>query len=169
MRRLMLLALLGVALVGCGDDDSDDGGEPPTGTAESDVETKAAVCQNASKPLAKAIRSSLSIGGGGDVRRLRVVRLEDPPEAPLNGYRKGVYAVAGEFTGPGMDGTIGVWAASTDMVRTGGGLIIGADSVTREFSELGAAAADGSPAAEYAGEVAGSSEGETARKCAGSG
>ena len=95
-----------------------------------------------------------------------MVKLSEPPEAPLAGYRSGVYAVAGEFTGPGIDRTVGIWAASPSMVKTGGGLIIRADSVTRKLSELGAAAERGSPAAEFAAEVAVSEEGEQARKCA---
>jgi hypothetical protein len=115
--------------------------------------------------LVRAIRSSLTIHRGR-VKHVSVIRLSDPPEATASGYKDGVYAVAGKFTGPGTNGAVGVWAASTDMVKTGGGLILGADSVTRKFSEFGAAAAEGSPAADYAGEVASSDEGAQARKCA---
>ncbi len=52
------------------------------------------------------------------------------------------------------------------MVRTGGGLIIGADSITRKYSELGAAASPTSPAAKYAGAIAESDAGKRALECA---
>ena len=170
MRRLLLLlTLLALGLGACGE--SDDGGDaeqaaPSTEEAEKPAEPKPPPCQKAGKALTSAVRSSLNIAGGGGIKRLNVVKLSDPPEAPLAGFKPGVYAVAGEFTGPGIDGTIGIWAASTEMVKTGGGLMIGADSVTRELNELGAAASGDSPAAQYAGEVADSDEGERARECA---
>jgi hypothetical protein len=81
------------------------------------------------------------------------VKVPDAPPAPLRGFRSGVYIVAGELTGPGMDGTTGTWAVSKEMVSTGGGLAFAVGSITREFSDLGAAASEGSPARDYTDEL----------------
>lgn len=173
-----LIALLALSLAACGDDDEGGGASPPdeppaAETAPLQAEEEPAAdepaepeCERGRRVLVEALEASLTIQGGGGVRRVSVVEVEDPPDAPLAGFNAGVYAVAAEFTGPGLDGTVGVWAASRDMVRTGGGLIIGADSVTREFSELGAAASGDSPAAQYAGAIADSDAGQRARECA---
>ncbi len=170
MRRLVpvIVALIALSPVACGE--SDGGGDAEDAPAaperaEKPAERKPPACKKAGQAQASSIRDSLTRRRGA-VRRLNVVKLSDPPEAPLAGYRSGVYAVAGEFTGPGIDRTVGIWAASPSMVKTGGGRIIRADSVTRELSELGAAPERGSPAAKYAAEVAVSEEGEHARKCA---
>ena len=173
MRHLLLLlaALAALGLAACGEE-SDPGGDaaenPPqeSESAQPEPAEKKPTCQQARKVLVDALESSLTIGGGGGLKRVSVVKVEDPPDAPLAGYRRGVYAVAGEFTGEGMDGTIGIWAVSRDMVRTGGGLAIGADTVTREFSELGAAASGDSPAADYAEQIADSEAGQRAQECA---
>lgn len=125
-------------------------------------------CQKPTRALRESLRSALNVEGRGGLKRISVVEVTDPPPAALAGYKAGVYAVAAEITGPGIgDGeVIGVWAVSRDMVRTGGGLAIGADTLTREFSELGAAARRGSPAADYAEAIANSDAGQRARDCA---
>jgi len=167
MPRLLtlLLALVALSLAACGESD-DSGGDSAAGPEKKPAKPKAPPCKKASKALTRAVRPSLTIGGGGGIKRLNVVKLKDPPEAPIAGFKPGVYAVAGALTGGGVDGTVAIWAASPEMVNTGGGLMIGADSTTREFSELGAAASSDSPAADYAGQVADSDEGARARKCA---
>lgn len=174
----VLIALFALSLAACGDDDKGGGDPPPeeppaAETALPPAEEEPAAeeppepeCERGRRVLVEALESSLTIQGDGGLRRVSVAEVEDPPGAPLAGFNDGVYAVAAEFTGPGLDGTTGIWAASRDMVRTGGGLIIGADSVTREFSDFGAAASADSPAAEYAGEIADSDAGERARECA---
>jgi hypothetical protein len=169
MRRF-LVGLLSVAAVlcaaACGDTDGDAAGTTAAPAKAGEAADTQPSCKRARKVLVAALESSLTINGGGGLKRVSIVRVDDSSDAPLPGFQRGVYAVAGEFTGPGMDGTIGIWAVSRDMVRTGGGLAIGADSVTREFSDLGAAAAAGSPAADYAAEVADSAAGQEARRCA---
>lgn len=92
---------------------------------------------------------------------MSVVRVDPPPE----GFgRGGAFAVAAQLTGAGMEGTTAIWAANGS--KPGDGLILGADSVTREFSDFGAAAQPGSPAADYAAEVAESEAGQRAVECA---
>ena len=71
-----------------------------------------------------------------------------------------------ELTGPGMDGTIGAWAVSKSMLRTGGGLAFALDAITREFSDLGAAANEGSPARAYTDELEATEAYERAVSCA---
>jgi hypothetical protein len=102
------------------------------------------------KMLSQALASSLTTTGGGGLRRAHVVKVPNPPPAPL---QSGVYIVAGELTGPGMDGTTGTWAVSKEMVSTGGGLAFAVSSITREFSDLGGAAQEGSPARDYTDEL----------------
>lgn len=157
------MATLGLAA--CGGDGG--GGSDAQDTSASAETTPAKPsCEPARKALVAALKSSLTIGGGGGLRRVYVAPA-DAPDAPLAGFRRGVYAVAGQFTGPGMDGTIGIWAVSRGVVRgTGSGLVIGADSVTREFSDFGSAATAGSPAAENAAAVADSEAGQAVRRCA---
>ena len=175
MRRIAtVLAITTVAAVaGCGEDTGSDGGPSnqspaasPTATEKAREKPATPACRKARRALVDALESSLTISGGGGLRRVSVVEVIDPPSAPLNGFVDGVYAVAAELTGQGMDGTVAVWAASRDMIETGGGLAFGADSVTREFSELGAAASGDSPAAVYAAQIADSEAGQQARACA---
>ena len=170
IRRLLLipcsLLLLGL-LSACGESESSGGATTPVTAQEAtEPEGGGSDCEAASTVLVEALNSSLTIAGGGTVTNVNVMEVTDPPPAPFRGYADGVYAVAAKFVGEGMDNTYGIWAASRDMVRTGGGLIIGADSVTREFSEFGAAARSGSPAAEYAGEIKSSDAGDQALDCA---
>lgn len=159
----LLVVVLAVGLLACGDEASSGGN---ASDEQQSAESARPKCQKARKVLVRALASSLTITGGGGLKRVSVAKVQEPPEAPLAGFRKGVYAVAGQFTGAGIDGTMGIWAVSSEMVRTGGGLAIGADSVTRGFSDLGAAASIDSPAADYAREIADSQAGEQARGCA---
>jgi len=149
----------GVLLAACGES------EQTSSTAQ--TTTKVVVtprCQRAGTALLPSLRASLR--DGVNLKRVSVVKVDGVPDAPVAAFRRGVYAVAALLTGPGMDGTIGIWAVSAEMVRTGGGMAIGADAVTREFSDLGSAASSGSPAAEYADQVAGSDAGQRAIACA---
>jgi hypothetical protein len=61
-----------------------------------------------------------------------------------------VWYVSAVIRGPGLGSdTVGTWA--TNSLEAGEGLIIAADSIAREFSDWGEAAAEGSPAAEVRG------------------
>ena len=59
--------------------------------------------------------------------------------------------ISGDLQGPGLesDDEIATWAKSGDLV-VGGGLIIASNAAAKEFSDWGAAAQPGSPAAEAA-------------------
>jgi hypothetical protein len=123
--RLVFLAFA-FALYGCGEATDSDGqaDEGAPGSEQPDVAAEPTpACRNARRELVQSLESSLKIQGGGGLRRVRMVEVESPPEAPLRGFNDGVYIVAGEFTGSGMEGTLGTWAVSRDMVRTGGGLV----------------------------------------------
>ena len=65
-----------------------------------------------------------------------------------------------------MNGTVGAWAVSKDMVQTGGGLAFALDATTREFSDLGAAANEGSPARDYTEQLEATDAYGTAVSCA---
>lgn len=157
------LAAVAVLAAGCGEETSESA--PSTETTAQVEQAPAPSCQRGGKALTAALRSSLRHGVG--MERASTVEFDGASDSPLVGFRRGTYAVAAKLTGPGMDGQVAVWAVSADMVRTGGGLAIGADSVTREFSELGSAAENGSPAADFAGSVADSEAGRRAVDCAG--
>ena len=160
MRRLLLVALV-LSAAACGDDESDESADTRPPAEKQEAPEKKLPCKKADKEFVATLKSSLTTVGGGGLKRVSVVKLDSPPE----GFgRGGAFAVAAELTGEGMEGTTGIWAANGS--KPGDGLIIGADSVTREFSEFGAAARPGSPAADYAAEVAESEAGQRAIECA---
>jgi hypothetical protein len=121
-------------------------------------------CEHATKVLVDVLKSSLTMAAG-DLRHVSMVPMGSS-DAPVPGWRHGIYVVAGQFTGRSADGAIGVWVVSSDMARTGGGFGSGADSVTRKFSELGADGSETSPVGAYATTVADSVAGRLARHCA---
>ncbi len=147
---LVLLALCASFLAACGDEKG----------GEKQETAKKLPCEKADAAFVSTLKSSLTIEGEGGLQRVRVVKL-DPPPAGFG--RDGTFAVAAQLTGPGVEGTTGIWVANASP---GNGLIIGADSVTREFSEFGAAASSDSPAADYASQVADSEAGQRAVECA---
>jgi hypothetical protein len=110
------------ASTGCGSDADGTGSEPAEEQPAAEKAEAKPKCKRARKALTEALASSLTIQGDGGVKRIKVVKVPDPPPAPLRGFEPGVYIVAGKLTGPGMDGTIGTWAVSKSMVNTGGGL-----------------------------------------------
>lgn len=59
--------------------------------------------------------------------------------------------ISGDLQGPGLEGAddIATWAKSGDLV-VGGGLLIASNDVAKDFSDWGAEAQPGSPAAEAA-------------------
>lgn len=170
MRRLLMgLTAVGAAacLAACGSPEHDGGGTQTTPAQPGDsASTKPAKrsCEHATKVLVDALKSSLTMAAG-DLRHVSMVPVESS-DAPIPGWRHGIYIVAGQFTGTSADGEIGVWVVSSDMARTGGGFGSGADSVTRKFSTLGADIASASPVGTYAAAVADSAAGRLARHCA---
>jgi hypothetical protein len=176
-RRPVPLAIAAAAgIAACGGTGSSQSGATSTATAQPPATQTTApgtaaqplVCPKARKVLVAALRSSLRAEtGASGVKRVSVVAVNDPPKARVAGFRRGVSAVSAAFTGRGIKaGTVGVWAVSRDMLRTGHGRAIASDSVTREFSALGAGASSVSPAAAYALKIAQSAAGRRARGCA---
>ena len=152
MPRLMLvlLALSASFLAACGDEKG----------GEKQETAKKLPCEKADAAFVGALKSSLTIEGGGGLKRVRVVKV-DPPPAGFG--RGGIFAVAAQLTGPGVEGTTGIWVANGSP---GNELIIGANSETREVSDFGGAANPDSPAADSATSVAESEVGQRAVECA---
>ena len=170
VRLLTCVLLVGLALAGCGDesDTSDDNGASKDTRTERtpDVKTEAQPppaepkCRNAKRALISSLQDTLT-----DDRKLRnasYVEVDDPPDdPPLNGFSEGVYIVSARAS----DETLS-WAVSEEMLKTGGGAGLGVDEPTLEASQLGAAAAPGSPAADYTDALRASEAYDRARECA---
>ncbi len=158
-----LLAVLAVAATvgvsACGDDDD-------TATTQAPAAATTASCEQAPKVLVDALTASLTTEGESGLGSVNMIAVPDPPPAPVPGYEEGVYAVAAVLTGEGIEGQTVVWVVPKPMLSSGNGLAIGADSTTRDLSELGANAAPSSPAVAYAGGIADSAAGDRVRACA---
>ena len=163
-RAVATLAVL--ALVGCGDEPG--GGEPSDSAGEPDrQEASTPKCRKAPRVLVASLDDTLTAQGGGKLRRVYSVRVDDPPsDPPLNGFNEGVYVVSAQLDAPRADGEVISWAISREMHKTGGGAGLGIGAVTREFSELGAAANPGSPVADYTDSLEATDAYEHSRKCA---
>lgn len=118
--------------------------EAATDTTIETVTAESSRCLPVGKSLKKAIGSGLTVEGGGKLGKAAAVRSED--------FEK-VWYVSAVIRGPGMGAdTVGTWASNIEpSTEDAGGLIMGADSIAREFSDWGADAAEGSPAAEVRG------------------
>jgi hypothetical protein len=103
--------------------------------------------------------------GDAKLQNLQTVKVDDAPAAPLAGFKDGVYVASAKLVAPGVDNQTVSWAVSKSMLTTGGGLAYALDSVTREFSDLGSAAKEGSPARDYADAIAGSDAYDRSRGC----
>jgi hypothetical protein len=163
--RAVVCAAIVVA-AGCGDEGDSGQSADENPTPQEEPAEPALECSKARRVLIEPLESSLTVEGGGGLKRVRVVEVEDPPDAPINGFKRGVYIVAGELTGPGMDGTIGTWAVSKSVLRTGGGLVMAVGSVTREFSDAGVDMDADSPVGNYLAELEDTDEYERAQACA---
>ena len=153
-----MAALVLLALVACGDD-TDGRGDAATGGP----------CRDGRDLLVDALESSLTAQGGGQLRRVRTVKVQGGPDAPLTLLKKGAYIASGTLVAPGTPGsdrkTLS-WVVSDTMLTTGGGLAYALDRVTRKASLLGSAAKAGSPAHDYVTVIANSAAYEQARACA---
>ena len=167
----VVIGIVGLFIVGAiagGGQESGESGDEAADTSEPAAEQAEAApkCRKAPRVLVRALAGSLSVQVGGGIDNAQVVKVPDPPPPPLRGLNAGVYIAAGELIGPGMDGTVGAWAVSKPMLSTGGGLAFGLDTVTREFSDLGVAASDDSPARDYTDELEATDAYEQAVSCA---
>ena len=97
----------------------------PTPTRRPATPTPASRCQPAPAILLDSIAEGLTVDGGGGLRNGWTVRSNDYQQA---------YFVAAEITGPGMDGTVGIWV-TTDPSNPG--LIFAVDTFAKEFSDWG--------------------------------
>ena len=143
MTRPLLLLILAVLLAACS---SANTGVPARPTA--------AVANCIATPeSATAIAEGLTVQGGGTLRDAFAEEL---------GFVSG-FVVAAEIDGPGMegDGEVGTWSVG----ELGGGPIVAANSIAQEFSDWGAAAAEGSSADQARDAVANSAEASAAEDC----
>jgi hypothetical protein len=147
MRKLIIICTAVLLVVAsCGGEEtagpSDEPEEPDEMMETRGTEAEVIRCLPVSKALRRAIATGLTVTGGGKLGEAAAVRSED--------FEK-VYYVSAVILGPGFEGeeTVGTWA--TNSLRPGGGLIMAADSMAREFSDWGEAAEEGSPAAEVRG------------------
>lgn len=140
-----LAALLALAAAGCGGNGGAPEAEPEdeTTTVEDAEPAEGSRCLPVSGALKKGIGEGLTVAGRGKLGKGAAVRSED--------FEK-VWYVSAVIRGPGMGSdTVGTWATNADPSGPPSGLIIAADSIAREFSDWGAAAQEGSPAAEVRG------------------
>lgn len=143
-----------LALTGCGDD----------GDAPSDAASGGA-CREAPKALTSALESSLTARGGAKLQRVRSVKIEGGPEAPLTLLKKGAHVASGALVVPGGDPRTVSWVVSESMLTSGGGVAFGLDGVTRKATDLGSAAREGSPIRDYAEVISKSEVYEQSRAC----
>ncbi len=143
-----LAALLTLVAAGCGGGTTEAEGITSEATAE-DAATEgepaeASRCLHVGASLKKAIASGLTVKYGGELGKAAAVRSHD--------FER-VWYVSAVILGAGIGAeTVGTWAVNVKPdAKHAVGLIIAADSVAREFSDWGEAAAEGSPAAEVRG------------------
>ncbi len=144
-----LAALLTLAAAGCGGGTTEAEGTTSEATAEDaategEPAAEASRCLRVGASLKKAIASGLTVKYGGELGKAAAVRSHD--------FER-VWYVSAVILGAGIGSeTVGTWAVNVKPdAKHAGGLIIAADSVAREFSDWGEAAAEGSPAAEVRG------------------
>jgi hypothetical protein len=132
--RLIVVALVALAmLAGCGGSEDEDAAPPattaetqePTTTEEED-EQEETRCVSVDRSLVEAIATGLTVSGGGTLRDAYAVKSDD--------FQK-VYFVSAEIDGPGIegDGDVGTWA--TNSLEAGGGLILAVDGIANEMSD----------------------------------
>jgi hypothetical protein len=153
----LALAFAVIAVVGCGGSSDSN-----TGTQKS---ASAPACQPGGKALTASLQDSLTASGNAKLQDVQTVKVDDPPTVSLAGFKDGVYVASAKLVAPGVDDQTVSWAVSKPMLTTGGGLAYALDSVTREFSELGAAAKEGSPARNCADTIANTDAYHLSRDC----
>lgn len=153
-------------VAGCGDtnESASKGAEAPLTTATT---TSAQTCRRANADLIASLEASLT--ARGELKAVRYVKIVDGPDAPLSGFKDGAFIVSAQLDAAGIEGTTMSWGVSKSMVDTGGGLALGLDSVTREFSDAGTAANEGSPARDYTDALKNTSAYDESRECTESG
>jgi hypothetical protein len=116
--------------------------ERTTATVEGSDEDGGNRCLRVPNALKRGIATGLTVEGGGRLGKAAAVRSND--------FER-VFYVSADILGAGIEEgeAVGTWA--TNSLKVGEGLIIAADSIAREFSDWGAAAEEGSPAAEVRG------------------
>jgi hypothetical protein len=154
---VLALAFAVVAVVGCGG--SSNGA---TSTKKSEA---APACQPGGKALSASLQDSLTASGDAKLRNLQTVKVDDPPTISLAGFKDGVYVGSAKLVAPSIEDQTVSWAVSKPMLTTGGGLAYPLDPVTREFSDLGAAAKEGSPARNYADTIVNTDAYHLSRDC----
>lgn len=144
MKRLLVtLSLIALMLAGCGSADPTPAQPavptsaepveltatatpvPPTATPVPPTPTPASRCQPAPAILLDSIAEGLTVNGGGDLSNGWTVRSDDYQQA---------YFVAAEITGPGMDGSVGLWV--TNNIDSPG-LLYSVNGMAKEFSQWG--------------------------------
>ncbi|HEV2060717.1 MAG TPA: hypothetical protein VGR11_15300, partial [Solirubrobacteraceae bacterium] len=143
-----------LALTACGDD-----GDAPSAVADGGA------CREAPKMLTSALESSLTARGGGKLQRVRSVKIQRGPEAPLTLLKKGAHVASGTLVASGGDPQTVSWVVSESMLTSGGGVAFGLDDVTRKATDLGSAAREGSPIRDYADAISESEVYEQSRAC----
>lgn len=151
LRATMVVVL---ALTACGDD-----GEAPSDAASGGA------CREAPKTLTSALESSLTARRGAKLQRVRSVKIEGGPEAPLTLLKKGAHVASGRLVASGRDPRTVSWVVSESMLTSGGGVAFGLDGVTRKATDLGSAAREGSPIRDYADAISKSEVYEHSRAC----
>jgi hypothetical protein len=92
---------------------------------EIDSPSLAASCEPVSDELVAAIAGGLTVQGGGSIVRAVAVR---------SGSHENAWYVAAQIEGPGLEGTIGVWATNR-LDATG--TLFSVDNIANEFSSWG--------------------------------
>lgn len=139
MRALLLLAVLAIALAGCGDSDTpsaaDTGTSDETTTTSSTQPAETTTSLPCKKPPPIAIENiSFGLIRGGALTGAKYVEV---PAADQNSQGWPHWLIAAR-----IKGAVGIWATS----RNGDGPIWAVDEVARTYTDWGVAAQPGSPA-----------------------
>jgi hypothetical protein len=123
-----LVGLLVATIAGCGDssDETAFGSGASPAVAED--------CLPVPRQVVRDLDESFKV----DAMIEKAAAVESADEGPLPGYRRsGLYFLAATLDGGGLDDVTAVWAVSGDYLKTGGGLVIGADGFANEYSNAG--------------------------------
>jgi hypothetical protein len=160
---VLLMSAVGLII---GEDDTSvtsDEATDPTRTSASETSVPPYPCRVAPADLVSAIASGLTVAGGGGLRDAFYVT---PQAHEQNSAGWPLAIVAAEITGGGMGGVVGTWA--TGDPATVSGPVIALNGYAKEFSDWGAAAAQGSQADEVRSSLAQTDAAASAENCTGS-
>lgn len=156
-----VIVLLGLGLIAGGGEDEDDasGGNSPQVAQEGSSPSgePEPQCEDLSGPALTGLENGLTTKGGGSLANATVEKVGGVED--FRGKTVGAYVIRAGLKAPGTAGTELTWVADKGFADSGGGFVMGADELTREFSVLGSGAAAGSPAADYAEEAVSQSAG----------